>query len=98
MLRVVGINIADKPFSVKKPERLPIIVKYSTLDAQLIDELVTFGLVCDFIALNFEKMCDYQRKCIQYWNSCNESHQENVGDCHFTENGEYNRIHTDGFI
>ena len=36
MLRFVGINIADIPFPVKKPEWLSVLIEYLTSDAQLV--------------------------------------------------------------
>ena len=66
-----------------------ILDKYSEMDNnytncdKLIDELVAFGLIRNFIALDFEKMCDYHWKHIKYGNSCNQRHQDNVGNCHF---------------
>jgi hypothetical protein len=62
------------------------------LDVQLVYQLVTFGLIRNFIALDLEQMRKYHRECIQDWNGCNESHEDNVEDGHFTENGMGNII------
>ena len=40
-------------------------------------------MVGNFVALNLEKMCEYHRECIKDGNTCNEGHQDNVGNGHF---------------